>query len=427
MKHIGLYKLKTGRWLMVLAAVVVFAGAAESRDLIGRWNNDSILLQTELLESGEYISATELINFFHGKWEYDSLSGTLRITRHDRVPVGLKIGDPRVVVGNNVRATGSPPIRYNGQVYIPFFIVIQFLMPDVQFDTPGQVAQSGVKTIEIQPTPTPFQFNYSSRTDTAVEPSSPATTPTYSPWDSLFGPSPTPVAGSSYGIIPKTVIILDPGIGNESMENQSAIDVHEKDITYRVCQSLEKILRDFPNFEVYFTRGQEAPSSFSPSQRTGIANQRQGNIFVSIQCGGLFDPNVSRAVVYFMNPILDGKTNLAALTSTRKNTSVEWNSAYQNYWNDSFRLAKSVHKRLYSFYTNANIIQMDSNPRPGRLSILRGLTMPGIVIELGNLVHATTSNRYLSRPRIQEDIAHEIAMGISDFIYERSGFQASTQ
>ena len=46
--------------------------------------------------------------------------------------------------------------------------------------------------------------------------------------------------------------------------------------------------------------------------------------------------------------------------------------------------------------------------------------MPGIVLELGNLMNRDTAS-FLSKDRVQEDIAQEIEMSISNFLFNRAG------
>ncbi|HQH74403.1 MAG TPA: N-acetylmuramoyl-L-alanine amidase, partial [bacterium] len=126
----------------------------------------------------------------------------------------------------------------------------------------------------------------------------------------------------------------------------------------------------------------------------------------------------------FMNPALDSPATAAAAPPAA-GEAPRWDTAYLGQVPESLRLAREIHQRLDAFYKNANIIKMDSNPRPGRLAVLRGLTMPGVVIELGNLAHDLTA-QYLARERVQTEIADELSMAITTFIYERAGVSTAS-
>ncbi|MFB3785940.1 MAG: N-acetylmuramoyl-L-alanine amidase [bacterium] len=397
-----------------LAALIPLAGAA--RELSGLFNNQTIRLRTELLEGGEYVRDTGLVIHFKGRWQYDALSGTLTIVRPDGVRVGLKAGDPRVIVGERVLHTGAPSLRLDHHLFIPFQVVVPHLFPQVQF-VEQSVEETVVSASEETPTATPV-FNYSPETSATPQ----GLIPTPILFQPGLLPTPTPQAEAgipALGIAPKAVIVIDPGEGRS--EGILPTQIRESDITLAVAQKLAAILKKSGNNEVILTRDSKS-ASLRSDQRTETANEKKAQIFISLQCGKLFSPTVSRAAVYFMNPALDSPSTPAAV-STAAGEAPRWDTAYLGQVPESLRLAREIHQRLDAFYKNANIIKMDSNPRPGRLAVLRGLTMPGVVIELGNLAHDLTA-QYLARERVQTEIADELSMAITKFIYERAGMSA---
>jgi len=399
-----------------LAATLPRAGAA--RDLSGVFNNQTIRLSTELLGGIEYVRDTGLVVHFKGRWQYDALSGTLTILRPDGVRVGLKAGDPRVIVGERILHTGAPSLRQDNHLFIPFQVVVPYLFPQVKFVEQSEAAEAAPAGGET-PTATPV-FNYSP--DTSATPLGPIPTPVL--FQPGLLPTPTPLAEPALPAppaAPKAVIVIDPGEGNS--EGVLPTQIRESDITLAIAQKLAAILKKSGNNEVILTRDSKSPSLRS-DQRAETANEKNAQIFISLQCGNLFSTTVSRAAVYFMNPALDSPATAAAAPPAA-GEAPRWDTAYLGQVPESLRLAREIHQRLDAFYKNANIIKMDSNPRPGRLAVLRGLTMPGVVIELGNLAHDLTA-QYLARERVQTEIADELSMAITTFIYERAGVSTAS-
>jgi len=97
-----------------------------------------------------------------------------------------------------------------------------------------------------------------------------------------------------------------------------------------------------------------------------------------------------------------------------------WYSAYRSTVDESQRLGRLIHRQLQTLYSLTNIIKMNSGPRSGRMAALRSLTMPGVVVELGNLSESNTA-QYLGTEQTQRVVADSLAVGIADFIYEKAG------
>lgn len=422
----------------ILAGSFLFASPASGGVRSGFLNNQPIRLQTEVLQNGEYIRASDLVPFFANRWKYDGLSETLIITRQDGVRIGMSVGSQRIVVGNQAIPIRKPIIRRQGQIYIPFLIVADFVFPGADF----REGEKEGDTLSPQQTPTadmlaatPFRLSQLPLTPFPLTPSS-FTTPTptvvqFPQFEDLVN-TPTPITTVEsvppQRAVPRAMIILDPG-GEDNLQGKNLPGgVRESTITFGVTRKLAAFLMESPNFEVLITQ-QENKEPLTPEQRTGFANQYNdginAGIFVSIQCGSMFTNTLSKAVVYYMNPMLDeSKSRIADATPSRSQFPI-WDDAYREYVPESLRLARTTNLRLKEFYSFSNIITIENDPRPGRLVVLRALTMPGILIELGNLSHRDTA-LYLSRVKVQEDLAFSLYRAINDFLYERTGIQYSS-
>lgn len=406
---------------ITLLCLCLQATRANAINWVGILNGQPIRISTDLLESGEYVRATELFPLFPKRWNYDSLTETLYFIRNDGVRVGLKLNDQRVVAGTRIVQTGKPPIRQNNQVYIPFYVVNTFLFPQVRFsEADNDDSTSGVmqQTVyEPMATPTPLRFTYTTEATGTAFP-----TPTPNP---LFPDLATPtmamgIIEPAVGIAPNARIVIDPAHGGDNDPGaQSQMGVQESNLTLAFANKLAIYLRQTRNYEVFLTRQDSSRGLLGNEQRIAAANAFGGDLFVSLHCGGLYERDISWGGTYFMNSVLDtalSPVEAMALVSH----SPSWHDAYRRYVPNSYHLAQSIHTRLKGFFEKSNIVQMNANPRPARLAILRGLAMPGIVVELGNLMNPNTAS-FLSKDRVQEEIAREIEMGITDFLYERVG------
>lgn len=413
----------------LLALIVSFSflpGIGYSRVMVGTLGNQPIRLETELLQNGEYVCASSLVAFFPNRWEYDALSGTLRVIRQDGVRVGVKVGDQRVVRGDRVFPTGKPLIRHQNRVYIPLHIVVEFLLPEAGLRVADSATPVEEKPI-ITPTPTPFRLSqaptftsyYTTPTPTFVLPTFDDLLNTPTPYVPLTQATPPTRA------VPRAIIVLDPGIGGNAYSQTHSTGARESDITLGIARKLSALLAESPNFEVFLVQNEANSQPLTPEQRTSLANQSNADLFISFQCGSLFTNAISQAAVFYMNPVLDAGILQALDGKPPGGQSRRWDDAYRGHVSESLRLARAMNRHLRQFFASANIVSIASEPRPGRMAVLRGLTMPSILVELGNLSHRDTV-QYLTRSRVQEDLAYDIHQAINDYLYERTGFQYTT-
>jgi N-acetylmuramoyl-L-alanine amidase len=292
-------------------------------------------------------------------------------------------------------------------------MVYPYLFPQISFQsdnnaqpmddaTPTPYSQSSF--IFTLPTPTPIQ-----NLGTPVP-----TFPLY--------PTPTPYQFSAIDdqpIIRQINIVLDPG---HSKVDQGAVapnGLHEETITYIICQKVQNVLtQQGDHFQVTLTRSGDYNQELPPDQRSTYANNQKADLFVSIHCGGLRSDAISRGAVYFMSSKLDLPLDRDIQRMAAMHNVKAWQESYYNNQVLSRKLASHVNQQLRRLYTITNIIQIDSNPRPGRFHLLRGLTMPGILIELGNLYHPTSA-KYFNSERHQDDLANFIADAIVNYVYEQ--------
>lgn len=383
-----------------------FSSVLSARELIGNLNGKVIRVETTMLEGVEYVSAASIIQYFGDGWEFDSLSGTLSLARSDGIRVGMRVGDQRILVGKTIFNMGTSLVRIGGEVHIPLSVVNEHLLP---LSPLGDTAQAPE---EISSTPTAQQFIF-------MYPDPSRSTPTPAPTSTPVMPDLTPLPESLPSVVaPFAIIILDPGNDSVNPGATGPNGVRETDLNFAVCEKLAYYLRQSRSYRVLLTRNNKAVAeAIGDDQRAAFANQNNGTIFVSVHCGNMITNTISRAALYYMNDVLDP----AVAKAPEFNTSqlIPWQKAYVPHIPESLNLARRMLTQMQRYYEGAGVIQLNSHPLPGRFGVLRGLKMPGVLIELGNLSHPHTA-AYLSTDSIQNELANHLALSISSYLVEHA-------
>ncbi len=397
------------RQLFFPFAAIILIGCSHytvARELVGRSDIQTIRFQTKVLEGGEYISASDIASYFPDRWSYDGISGALIFYRPDGVRVGMRLNDQRVMVGARIVHTGVTPLRQNSVIYVPFYMVDVILFPEAAFSEAGAMAptpsvfgpsgQGYEFQLEPTPTPPPFQFFPAQPTPTVND---------YSPsWP--------------YTRVSGAMIVLDPGNDSDQPGASALFSEREAGLTLSICEKIETLLLDDGRFDVTLTR--RGAGGVSNEKRIASANRVQGRLFVSIQCGRLHSDQVSQAAAYYMNPELDAMPPFDPNTVFAPGLQT-WHDAYRPHVISSRRLAGVLLQELSSLYRTTNLIKVEPEPRPGRMAVLRGLAMPGVVLELGNLNHAASA-RYLSSDAIQSSIAAYLTAAIQNVLLDQPAY-----
>lgn len=401
-------------WIWLIIGCIVIE-TVQARRLAGYQGGREVTFETTLLQSREYVNAKELLPYFPNAYNYDAVSSVLQFFRSDGTTVGIMAGDFRVVVDNIIHQIPNSSIRQDATIYIPLEVVDAYLFPQIEFQpaagtgntdgTNQTIADGADSQITLQ------QFTYST----------PVPVGENSGFNSNPLAAPVPPADSTQApAAPASLIVLDPGNDPKNPGAGALLSLHEEDYTLKICELLKKALEETQNYKVALTRTGLDEESLTNMQRTGFANAKNAAVFISIQCGAMYSRDVSRASVYFMNKYIDYPVKLT--TNMALSFQTHWHSAYETHQNESYRLAQMMITELDPFFKLGNIIQLDENPRPGRLAILRGLIMPGIVIELGNLNHPLTT-KFLFSEYNMSALVFELEQAISNYLYTRSGIQ----
>ncbi len=211
-------------------------------------------------------------------------------------------------------------------------------------------------------------------------------------------------------------VIIDPGHGGEDEGAIGPKGILEKDITLAIAYKLAGILKQ-RGYEVIMTRYSDV---FVPlSDRTGIANTNNGDIFISIHTNAS-TRKASGAETYYLS--LKGTQTVSDTVAfenrqLNKDNKVDapeknnllfilWDMAQTEYLKDSALLAEQIQNAMNDLTGIRN-----RGVKQANLVVLRGLNMPGVLVEVAFISNPSEEARL-----VQDGFQQRSATAIADSI-----------
>ena len=209
------------------------------------------------------------------------------------------------------------------------------------------------------------------------------------------------------------VVVIDPGHGGNDRGAQGQDDISEKTVTLNLARLIADQLKT--RCQVILTRSDDY--GLDISERTAVANQSRGEIFISLHTGASFSRSIGGSTIYYYRQFIE-----SALTAEpREPTSLpdgsqplSWNQIQKKYRITSERLAKFIQNQL-----NDALQTPDTRVQGAPLLVLEGADMPAVVIEIGNLSNPK-EEKALRDPEFLVDFARAVARGVDTFFTEKS-------
>lgn len=213
-------------------------------------------------------------------------------------------------------------------------------------------------------------------------------------------------------------VILDPGHGGEDPGAIGSTGLKEKEVSLAVALEVANLLKDEAGIDVYLTRTDDR---FIPlDQRTEMANQWGGDLFVSIHANAAFNQKASGIETFFNSRYLYGEG--AAEVAARENAplgdddvsgevkAILWDLMQDRYRDESNELSHSVQRQLYraTYLENRGV-------KSAGFYVLRGAAMPAILVEIG-FVSNPWEEQKLRKEEFRKKIALGIFRGIEDYL-----------
>ncbi|MGG5576206.1 N-acetylmuramoyl-L-alanine amidase family protein [Myroides sp. C15-4] len=234
----------------------------------------------------------------------------------------------------------------------------------------------------------------------------------------------------------KFKVVLDPGHGGKDSGTNHSKNV-EKDIVLAVALETGKILEKHKDIEVIYTRDKDV--FVEVKQRSVIANDKGGNVFVSIHCNGV-DGNAAYGTETYVMGLSKNKSNLDV--AKKENSVIMMEDDYKTKYagfdpsapesiigltlmqEDYIHQSIDLASRVQDGFTY-ELKRKNRGVKQGPFWVLHGAFMPSILIELG-FVSNKDEGAYLSSKQGQKELAESIAKGIIEYKNAYYGGDAST-
>lgn len=210
-------------------------------------------------------------------------------------------------------------------------------------------------------------------------------------------------------------IVIDPGHGGKDPGAVSKSGTQEKHLVLDVGLQLKKILESSGQYQVYMTR--ETDVFVELEKRTAFANEKEGDIFISIHINSSKN-SVARGIeTYYLSMASDEEARAtAALENAPSGRTIsELNSIIRYILRgakieESRELARTVQSHLSS-YANKN----DRGVKRAPFIVLIGANAPSILVELGFMSNKNDEELLLNQ-EYRRKLAKAIAEAIESYI-----------
>ncbi len=248
--------------------------------------------------------------------------------------------------------------------------------------------------------------------------------------------NPKPFAPDEQGV---NIIIIDPGHGGNDAGNVGTgrYRSYEKDVSLEVSLLLKKYIEEnLPGTKAVLTRSTD--EFIELYQRADIANRAGADLFISIHCNAATSRQAYGTESFVLG--MGEKDQRLNKTAQMENAAMlledNWESNYEAI--DPNNPATIIALRAYqtAFLEQsihlANEIQTQFEERVKRrnrgvkqqpLAVLRKSTMPGVLVELGFLTHASEED-FLQSQRGKELLASGIFRAVRDYKFKRESRDA---
>ncbi len=222
-------------------------------------------------------------------------------------------------------------------------------------------------------------------------------------------------------IDPVRTIAIDPGHGGANAGRVSPSGFMEKDVNLAIALTLRDRLMQELGVDVVMTRAEDVDVSFE--DRVETANTAGAQIFISIHCNGWFTSDAQGFEVFFLAPPrtadeerLAREENAPAGASAARpeasDTDIDfilWDMVQNEYINESSDLAELIQREMAKSLDIRN-----RGVKQAGLYVLRGLAMPGVLIETGFLSNAK-EERLLQSAAFRDRVAEAIVGAVRTF------------
>ncbi len=218
-------------------------------------------------------------------------------------------------------------------------------------------------------------------------------------------------------------VVIDPGHGGKDPGAISPTGLQEKEITLDIALRLKQLIEKNTNLKVILTRRDD--SFIGLNDRTRLANQKQGKLFISIHCNAVKSGNAGGFETYFLRPARNQKAMEVAL---RENSVIKYedsNTQYQDLTEENYiLLAMAQSEFVRESETLAGIVQTKLRANTGLKDrgvdqagfyVLVGASMPAILVETAFLTNKN-EEKMLRTKKFRQQVAQALYESTIEFM-----------
>ncbi len=218
-------------------------------------------------------------------------------------------------------------------------------------------------------------------------------------------------------------IVLDAGHGGKDPGTIGKYGTKEKTVVLDVVKRIGKLLTKYTNVKVVYTRDEDV---FIPLwQRTKMANEKNGKIFISVHANGNRNRSAQGFETYLLRP---GKTQDAIDVAAAENAAIKYeesrNGKYEEltyeglilatmaqsmFMKESESLAGQIQHEL-----NKELKSQNRGVKQAGFYVLIGASMPNVLLEVGFLTNPEEEKK-LRTAKYRQKIANAVYRAIIEF------------
>ena len=215
-------------------------------------------------------------------------------------------------------------------------------------------------------------------------------------------------------------IVIDAGHGGKDPGAVGYRGTKEKDIALDVAKRLEKKLSKNMNVKIIMTRDEDV--FLRLSERTRIANESNGNLFISIHTNAAEDRRASGFETFLIGP---NKNEAAVRVAARENAVLELEGisgkkltnedliqatiAQSAFASKSEQFASMVQKEI-----KKRVQSRDRGVKQAGFYVLMGASMPNVLVELG-FISNPSEEKKLRSPQYRDQLATAIYRAVEQY------------
>ncbi len=215
-------------------------------------------------------------------------------------------------------------------------------------------------------------------------------------------------------------IVIDAGHGGKDPGAVGYRGTKEKDIVLDVAKRLEEKLSKNMNVKIVMTR--EEDIFLRLSERTKIANESNGNLFISIHTNAAEDRRASGFETFLIGP---NKNEAAVRVAARENAVLELEGitgkklsnedliqatiAQSAFASQSEQFASMVQKEI-----KKRVQSKDRGVKQAGFYVLMGASMPNVLVELG-FISNPSEEKKLRSPQYRDQLASAIYRAVEQY------------